>query len=488
MPLLDKSRLEIKLGTYATAPGVALTDTLLLPRVQAYRRSLGNRMIALDRHAAKTKIPSGEFFTSRKIDGEFNVLVFDGGEALLVNPGGTVRAGLPLLEEAAAALKKAGLKSATVAGELHVRHADGKRARVHDVSRIARKPANAEEVGQLCFAVFDLIEIDGEEVAGDYAKTWKRIGELFANGDRAAPVETITTSDSKGVLETFEKWAEAEGGEGVVARSDESGWFKVKPRHTLDCAVIGFAEGTDDRAGMLHDLLLGIARPDGSWQVIGRVGGGFSEDERRAFLSDLRDIVTPSEYAEVNSDRVAYEMVKPEWVVEISCLDFISQTTRGATIDRMVLTWDAAASTWRTARRLPLCSIISPQFVRRRDDKTPNAEDCRLAQLTDLIEVPQADATAADLKLPGSEVLRREVRVKELKGKTMVRKLLLWKTNKEAALRGEFPAYVLHLTDFSPNRKDPLQREIRVSDSKEQIEGFYTQLEEKYFVGGWKAP
>ena len=84
--------------------------------------------------------------------------------------------------------------------------------------------------------------------------------------------------------------------------------------------------------------------------------------------------------------------------------------------------------------------------------------------------------------------LRRAVRVKELKGKTMVRKLVLWKTNKESAARGEFPAFVLHLTDFSPNRKDPLQREIRVSDSQEQIQNFYSQLEEKYFVGGWKEP
>ncbi len=486
--LLDKSRLEIKLGNYATAPGTALTDTLLLPRVQAYRRSLGNRMIALDSRGAKDKIPSGEFYVSRKIDGEFSALIFDGSEAILVNPGGTVRVGLPMLDEAATLLKKAGIKNAFVAGELHVRHSDGQRARVHDVSRIARKPSSSDEMAQLCFAAFDLLELDGEEISSDYATTWKRITTLLSGGDRIAPVETITASGSKGVLNAFEKWAGEEGGEGVVARSDESGWFKVKPRHTIDVAVLGFAEGTDDRAGMLHDLLLGIARPDGTWQVLGRVGGGFSEDERRAFLSDLRDIATPSEYAEVNSDRVAYEMVKPEWVIEISCLDFITQTTRGASIDRMVLQWDATASTWRTTRRLPLCSIISPQFVRRREDKTPNTQDCRIAQLADLVEIPQLDATAADLALPTSEIMKRAVRVKELKGKTMVRKLILWKTNKETALRGEYPAFVLHLTDFSPNRKDPLQREIRVSDSLEQIQTFYSQLEEKYFVGGWKEP
>ncbi|MFZ4764978.1 MAG: hypothetical protein ACOYMN_08485, partial [Roseimicrobium sp.] len=403
MPLLDKTQLEVKLGTYATAPGTALSDTLLLPRVQAYRRQLGNRMVALDHSAAKTKIPQGEFFVSRKVDGEFNVLVYDGTEAILVNPGGTVRVGLLLLDEAASLLSKAGVKSAIAVGELHVRRPDGQRARVHDVSRIARKPANADEAAQLCFAVFDLMELNGEEIASDYALTWKGIVETFP-GDRVAPVDTIVASGPRGVLDAFEKWVEKEGSEGVVARSDDGGWYKVKPRHTVDVVVLGFAEGTDDRAGLLHDMLLGIARADGTWQVLGRVGGGFSEDERRAFLSDLRDITTLSEYAEVNSDRVAYEMVRPEWVVEVSCLDFITQTTRGASIDRMVLSWDAPAATWRTTRRLPLCSVISPQFVRRREDKTPNAQDCRLAQLTDLVEIPLAEITAGDLRLPASEI------------------------------------------------------------------------------------
>ena len=44
-----------------------------------------------------------------------------------------------------------------------------------------------------------------------------------------------------------------------------------------------------------------------------------------------------SEYAEVNGDNVAYQMVNPEWVMEVSCLDLLSSTTRGGTINRMVL-------------------------------------------------------------------------------------------------------------------------------------------------------
>ena len=270
-------------------------------------------------------------------------------------------------------------------------------------------------------------------------------------------------------------------------RSDSAGIFKVKPRHTLDVVVIGFAEGVDDRVGMLHDLLLAMMRADGSFQLLGRVGGGFSDEQRKDFLSDLEDMVVESEYAEVNSDRVAYRMVEPRWIAEISCLDLVAETTRGATIDRMVLNWNHEGQRWETVRRLPLVSVISPQFVRLREDKQVNPLDIRIQQLTDIVPIPMADKTAKDLALPGSEILRRQVVTKTLKGKEMVRKLLMWKTNKETETP-DYPAYVVHLTDFSPNRKDPLQREIRVSNSRDQINELWDELASKYFVGGWKTP
>jgi len=71
--------------------------------------------------------------------------------------------------------------------------------------------------------------------------------------------------------------------EGIVARSDVAGIFKVKPTRTLDVAVVGFTEGSDDRAGMVHDLLVAVMRPEATFHILGRVGGGSSDDERRDF-------------------------------------------------------------------------------------------------------------------------------------------------------------------------------------------------------------
>jgi hypothetical protein len=335
----------------------------------------------------------------------------------------------------------------------------------------------------LQFAVFDLISLDGKTIEGEFQPTWNRITELFGGGQKIHPVEAREAADLNEIGKLFEQWVETEGGEGLVVRSETAGMFKIKPRHTLDAVVVGFTESVDDREGMMHDLLLAVRRADGSFQILTRVGGGFSEEERRAFLSDLKDITCESDYAEINSDHVAYQMVRPEWVVEISCLDLVSQTTRGGAINRMVLHWNEASNKYQIIRRMPLVSVISPQFIRRREDKTPTVQDVRIEQVTAIVDVPMADRDARQFTLPQSELLKREVYTKEAKGEVMVRKFVLWKTNKED--NEDYPAYVLHYTDFSPNRKAPLAREVRVSDSEQQIQVLWEELKEANIKRGW---
>jgi hypothetical protein len=284
-------------------------------------------------------------------------------------------------------------------------------------------------------------------------------------------------------MKMFDKWVETEGAEGVVVRSDTGGDFKIKPRISLDVAVLGFTEGVDDRVGMIHDLLVGLMRQDESFHILGRVGGGFSEDERRSWLSDLKDMAADSDYAEVN-DAVAYQMVRPECVIEISCLDLISQNTRGSSIDRMVLGYDMPRNIYHSLARLPLASPISPNFVRRREDKAIRFDDLRLHQVSDVIEVPMIDRDARQLELPKSEILQREVFTKTFKGKRMVRKLVLWKTNKQSG-GGNFPAFVAYFTDFSPARATPLERDIRVSNSPEQIQQLFAEMKAENIAKGW---
>jgi hypothetical protein len=482
MSLVHKGRLDIKLGEYAVGPATALTDPLLVGRAQDYRRHVASRLISLEPDKLLQRLPAADYHVSLKVDGEFDLLVYVNGEVITVNPGGTVRVGLPLMKEAAEQFKKAGVKKAIIAGELSYVHASGKRPRVHDVSRVARTPASQQEIEDLEFTAFDIIEIDGVGPSPTYEQTWKRITAIFGGGKRSHPVESVWVKEPAAVEARFRKWVE-QGAEGAVIRSDTAGMFKVKPLHTLDAVVIGFTEGTDDRKGMIHDLLIAIMRADGCLHVLGHVGGGFDNNDRRGFLSDLKDMIVESDYVEVN-DQVAYHMVRPEWIIEVSVLDMISHSTRGQPVQKMALHFNRTTKRYEIVRRLPLVGLISPQFIRRRDDKSLSPSDIGMRQISDIVEVQFADRDARKLDLSPSTILRREVCTKVLKGATMVRKLVMWQTHKEGE-GSDYPAFVIHSTDFSPNRKTPLERDIRVSSNRKQIEELWGELAAEAFVKGW---
>lgn len=482
--LIDKARMELKLGSYSVGTATMLADPGILPQVQDYRRRVSGQMIPLDRPSIRERIPAATYHVSRKVDGEFTVLVYRDGEVFTINPGGTVRAGMPLQEEARKQLMAAGHKEAMIVGELYVENSE-RRPRVHDVVSVARQPQSTADLERLRFAIFDILSLDGAPSSEHFPETWTTIQKIFGDGTLAHPVEAKFLKDPAEVEQQFEDWVEQQGAEGLVVRSDEAGMFKVKPRHTLDAVVVGFTESTDERQGMLHDLLLAVMRPDGTFHILSRVGGGFSDDLRRQMLSDLKDKIVDSEYAEVNSDHVAYQMVRPSLVIEISCLDIISQNTRGGSINRMVLDYVTGEKPgYKVVRRLPLATVISPQFIRVRDDKKAHPADVRIAQVSERVEVAQVDVDAREFALPKTSVLRREIFTKQLKGETMVRKFVLLKTNKET-ISDEYPAYVVHYTDFSPNRKDALARDVLISNSVEQIESLYAALKEENVKKGW---
>ena len=102
--LVDLSLLTAKAGNYRTGTATALRDATLLGIARMRRREIGNRMIPLDAESSKRQIRPGRYLISRKIDGEFTCLVYRDGEAITLNPYGTVRAGAPFHLEAAKGL------------------------------------------------------------------------------------------------------------------------------------------------------------------------------------------------------------------------------------------------------------------------------------------------------------------------------------------------------------------------------------------------
>jgi hypothetical protein len=122
--------------------------------------------------------------------------------------------------------------------------------------------------------------------------------------------------------------------------------------------------------------------------------------------------------------------------------------------------------------------------VRIRHDKKVTPDDLSIRQLAAIRDIPLIERSALEQTLPQSSIVRRQVYTKTIKGQTLVRKLLLWQTNKDE-YDESYPGYVAYVTDYSPGRKTPLQSEVRISDSREQIDALFEELESQYVVKGW---
>jgi hypothetical protein len=123
--------------------------------------------------------------------------------------------------------------------------------------------------------------------------------------------------------------------------------------------------------------------------------------------------------------------------------------------------------------------------VRLRPDKQINAVDIRISQVTDRCYIPEARASVSAKELPQSELVRREVYTKKAKDQIAVRKLLVWKTNKEQ-IDSAYPAYVVHFTDYSAGRKEPLSREVRLAPSEEAAMQIAAAMLEENIKKGWE--
>jgi hypothetical protein len=87
--------------------------------------------------------------------------------------------------------------------------------------------------------------------------------------------------------------------------------------------------------------------------------------------------------------------------------------------------------------------------------------------------------------LPASTLVRREVWTKTTKGQLAVRKLLVWKTNKSDGSQ-RYPAYVVHWTDYSAGRAEPLDRDVRPAPDEAGAQQIAQEFIEANIKKGWE--
>jgi hypothetical protein len=440
-----------------------------------YKRAVAGRYRALTRDDLG-EVPAGRTWVSPKIDGELWFAELSADGVTLFARGGRTLAEAPVVDELRSAAK--GLKERiVVAGELF---AAGRkpRPRVGDVAAALADDSR----DRLGFHAFDVVAVDDAPPPVGYGERLALLSRVITGGKRAAVVRTEEAVGAGAIVERFDDWVGSGRAEGLIARAESGMVFKIKPRLTVDVVVVAFTTRVD-APDMVRSLLLGFVRPDGAIQLAGAVGNLAGDDMRRSLLQTLTACECPSRFRQASSDGSLYRFVRPELVVEVACTDVQSEDSAGERVKQWTLQHDGAG--WAPVCPINAASLLHPSLVRVRDDKRADGLDARVAQLEERLPANETTAEARAVSLPKSEVVRREAWVKDTKGKTAVRKLLVWRTNKDAVVAG-WPAWVVHFTDYSPDRKTPLERTLRTARTEDEAAAVAAALIEENIKRGWE--
>ena len=208
---------------------------------------------------------------------------------------------------------------------------------------------------------------------------------------------------------------------------------------------------------------------------------GLGDNDRSILAERLSHSHKDSQYILSDSRGIAYQMVKPEVVYELSVIELVSRGNDDRIKMNPLLRYDDVQG-WLIEGSVPGVSALGVVFEREREDKQPTETDIRVSQLTDIC--PFEEPKEKDVELKPSILLERRVFRKESGGKTMLHKFLLWKTNKEQT--GRYPAYIKYHTDFSSGRKEMIKRDMLYSDDERQIRDLFAKELADNIKKGWE--
>ena len=442
-----------KLGKAIIETQGSFSNSDLMSQIVAYRKVIASNYVLTGPSDIERKLGI-PLLISTKLDGELWFLLHDSEWKLVSPTGRTIRGDIEIIKSAAALDK-----TSIFAGELHVL-SEG-RTRIADVTSTLSGGDKAN-TSTLAFGIFDVVSSPEVSAIGTpYSVRYEVISKV-ESAKNLFPISSVPTSSSNEVADIFERDVAAAGHEGLVGRAQDGRSYKIKPTKDIDAAILGFTERRDaDGSLMIRSLLFGVLKDDGTWIPITTTGNVGDNAFRKDLLLQLKPLVKPSSYRRISeSSGVMYQLVEPTLIAELKCMDLQLEDFQGRPIKHPKISY--GSNGWQVAGWTNSAAVHNSVVVRLRNDKACTVEDIGWNQITRLLPVAEQSEEA---KLGASEVIRRQVWTKEGAGKVDVRKLVLWKTNKESA---GYPAYVVHWTDFSATRKSPLDREVRLAPNEKE--------------------
>ena len=195
----------------------------------------------------------------------------------------------------AAAFAKLPVKTAYIDGELCGVRADGVTS-----FELMQQSSDAGYGGLIHFA-FDLIELDGEDVARlPLLERKERLAQLLKD----PPAGIVYSEHEGGDGEAFRRAACRHGLEGVVSKrtdrpylpGDRGAWVKSKCLNRAEFVVVGWSDPEGSRH-LVGSLLLGYYDPEGRLIYAGRVGTGMSVQTLAMLHERLAPLATATDAA-----------------------------------------------------------------------------------------------------------------------------------------------------------------------------------------------
>jgi DNA ligase-1 len=267
---------------------------------------------------------TGEAAVEWKLDGVRVQIHRDGSDvAVFTRTLDDITGNVPELVEAVLALpvRSAVLDGETIALDPSGRPLPFQRTGSRVSSRVDVATARAKV--PLSLFVFDALHLDGADLIG--LPGTERWAAMAAVVPESARVPRIVTADVAEAQAFFDD-AVAQGHEGVIVKGLDvpyeagrrgSGWLKVKPRHTLDLAILAAEWGHGRRQGWLSNLHLGALDPAGAygpaggWVMLGKTFKGLTDTMLTWQTAELLSL------ADGPTDEWVVR-VRPELLVEIA--------------------------------------------------------------------------------------------------------------------------------------------------------------------------
>jgi hypothetical protein len=451
--IIDKSKFVKKAGDYAIAQTDGINDPLLLGTATKHEEALSRSFKAL----APVETPNRfggvkRLHWSEKYDGEGTMLFYDEKiETVAFSaPSGRARIGMKALKEAAAALKSKGIKKALLRGEIYLPTEKGKHR--PSIAEVTRASFSMEKgaADKLLLAFYDILMLDGKDLrddGGGFDGEWKKLGEIFGDDHSMAVHRARGGWCSGEELGKILDQVLADGGEGIVVRHEkERDYAKIKPRLTIDAAIMGYVEGSFEGKIGVRNILVGLTYPAKGGTVIFQTLARTGIDDKTAveLLERLRSLKVEANLLLNDTDGREVHFVKPEIIVEIEGEDWIRNRSDGRPVRTQAFSWDGKKGSWTYAGIADCPRMIFPTFRKIREDKNLKDGGARIAQaIEDAVPPPKPT------KAKAAETIERQV---YRKGKDAVRKFVLAKRGGDDAL-----PYIFCFTDYSAGRKDPIK-------------------------------